>query len=349
MSIVVSLTAPKAPAVPAVEGLRPVNLRTDLAPLADLIELSFADTMDSGGRAAIRELRALSKIGTGLQVLAGMEDMRQGIAMGYVYIVGGRLIGNVSIYPAEEPRALGQSWAIANVAVHPDYRGRGIARELMRAALVSIRTRTRLGRPRAILQVDTANSIAQHLYLSLGFRAERAFTHWKRSSSHRLPPPFDMRAAGLYMTRRRPGEWRAEYALAALTRPAQDGGIGWMRPLHVDGFRPSWRRALSDLINMRTIERLVIRHPQNEHMLRGALWIESAFASSTTTLTLLIDPALSGMRLVDEAFINHAVRRFGDHSTIVIDHPMDDTAAGEIFSDYGFRAARKLLHMRWEG
>ena len=37
------------------QGLRPVNVRTDLAQLADLMEITFHDTMDESGRAAIRE------------------------------------------------------------------------------------------------------------------------------------------------------------------------------------------------------------------------------------------------------------------------------------------------------
>lgn len=43
--------------------IRPVNLRTDLPTLADLIELVFAPTMDESGRAAIREMRYMSRMG----------------------------------------------------------------------------------------------------------------------------------------------------------------------------------------------------------------------------------------------------------------------------------------------
>jgi hypothetical protein len=52
-----------------VNGLRPINLRTDLAPLADLIEIVFASSMDASGKSAIREMRYLSKIGAGLGFL----------------------------------------------------------------------------------------------------------------------------------------------------------------------------------------------------------------------------------------------------------------------------------------
>ena len=110
---VVSLSIPKQP-VPPKDGLRPVNLRTDLAPLADLIELAFADTMDNSGRAAVREMRYLSRMGPGLNVLAGVSDLTQGIGLGYVWIEDARLIGNVSIYPANWPSDAGDAWIIAN-------------------------------------------------------------------------------------------------------------------------------------------------------------------------------------------------------------------------------------------
>ncbi len=122
-------------------GLRPVNLRTDLAPLADLIELAFSESMDTGGRAAVREMRTLSRLGPGLSVVLGMNDLAQGVGLGYVWIEDGRLVGNTSVYPASVPT--GPTWIIANVAVHPDYRGRGIARELVTASLDMIRQRSR--------------------------------------------------------------------------------------------------------------------------------------------------------------------------------------------------------------
>ena len=118
-----------------IDGLRPVNLRTDLAQLADLIELVFADSMDQGGRAAVREMRYLSKVGIGISLIPGFNDLTQGINMGYVWIADGKLVGNVSIYPASRPNR--NTWIIANVGVHPDYQRRGIATGMMEASIDS--------------------------------------------------------------------------------------------------------------------------------------------------------------------------------------------------------------------
>lgn len=341
---VVSLSIPKQPDPPK-DGLRPVNLRTDLAPLADLIELAFADTMDNSGRAAVREMRYLSRMGPGLNVLAGVSDLTQGIGLGYVWIEDGRLIGNVSIYPANWPAAAGDAWIIANVAVHPDFRGRGIAHKLMLASLETIRRRSkRRDHPIAILQVENSNSVAQHLYERLGFTRERVWTHWRRSANARLPAPID-HAVG-YITRRRRGEWHAEYALAQCARPAKTGGIGWLRPTDPSFFRKPILVALNDLINLRSIERLVIRS-RDEQSLLAVMWIESAFAAATVQLTIMTDPAVQG--LYDEALINLATRRYTNRSALAIEHPADDTFTSALLQRYNFTPQRTLLHMRWEG
>ncbi|MDA8346892.1 MAG: ribosomal protein S18-alanine N-acetyltransferase [Thermaerobacter sp.] len=55
---------------------------------------------------------------------------------------------------------------ITNVAVHPDFRGRGVGRMLMQAAMDLARLS---GGIRVTLEVRISNTIAQSLYESLGF------------------------------------------------------------------------------------------------------------------------------------------------------------------------------------
>jgi ribosomal protein S18 acetylase RimI-like enzyme len=318
-------------------GLRPVNLKTDLAPLADLMELAFADSMDTGGRAAIREMRALSKLGGGLNLLSGVNDLVAGIGLGYVWAENGRLVGNVSIYPASLPSHLPKTWIIANVAVHPDWRGRGIARQLMQTSMDAVRARS----GDIILQVEERNDTAYHLYDSLGFTAEGTFNHWRRPSSARKPPAPDHPLA--YITRRSRGEWQAEYALAQRVRPAEQGGIGWLRPLDLYYFKKPLLAAISDALNLRSVERLIIRG-EDERDILASLWIESAFGASTTTLTMMVHPDYAP--LYSEALLNNVTRRF-EGSVLVTDHPIDDTVSNYLLSKYQFIVTRTLTHMRW--
>lgn len=324
-------------------GIRPVDLRRDLSALADLIELVFADSMDSSGRAALREMRTLSRMGPGLRVLVHLNEMAMGISLGYVWVEEGRLIGNVSVYPANWPQSFGQTYIIANVGVHPDYRGRGIARQLMEASMAMIASR---GGKRAILQVDDDNDRARPLYRQLGFVEERTFITWRRTASGHVPAALEA-AAGAFIRSRRRSEWRKEYALAEQVRPQSRGGLGWMRPLHPSVFKRNFWQRVGDFINLRSLERRVAlpadRGRDDEH-LAGSLWVQSMLGSPTR-LTLLVPPDQRGV--YDDLLLNWAVRRYG-RSMLLIEHPADEEITTAVIQRYNFRQQRAVVHMRWD-
>lgn len=321
-----------------INELRPINLKTDLVQLADLIELVFADSMDSSGRAALREMRSLSRFGPGLRLLSHMNDIASGVHQGYVWMVGNRLVGNVSVYPAKWPADLGSAWVIANVGVHPDFQRRGIARKLMHASLDMIAKR---GGTTAILQVDKGNDSAINLYRSLGFCEQRTWTRWKRTINARVSPT--ERYPEITIRRRRRNEWHDEMALALRIRSDRQGGLGWLRPLHRSQFRRSLRQTLSDWLNLQRMEYHVIRTNRNSRLL-GALWIEAGFVGSTR-LTLFIDPEFQG--LYDGALLWNALNHVG-RNTLVIEHPDDETATTDALKQFGFRNERTTIHMRWD-
>jgi ribosomal protein S18 acetylase RimI-like enzyme len=332
---VISLTRSENSSEP-INGVRPVNLRTDLAPLADLIELVFADSMDSGGRAAIREMRSLSQLGPGLHLLSRLNDLAMGVSMGFVWVDNMNIIGNVSVFPANYPTSLGNVWYIANVGVHPDHRGKGIAGRLMEASLQMIRER---GGAAAILQVAPEESPARRLYKNLGFVDERSWTTWRRTGSSRMPEP--AMHENVYIRHRRRNEWEDEFTLAKRLRPASKGGLGWLRPLHSKQFRPSIWKTIGNWLNLRGLERLVIRSAEDDRLL-ASMWIESALAGKTQ-LTLMVDPLFQG--IYDDALINLAVRRYG-HSAIVIENPNDEVVIANVLSRYNFMQQRQVVHMR---
>jgi len=316
--------------------LRPVNLRTDLAPLADLIELVFSDTMDPSGRAALREMRMMSRMGAGLNLLSKLNEMAVGISMGMVWIEGGQLVGNVSIYPAHLPKGGGEGWIIANVGVHPHFQRRGIARRLMVAALEVIRVQ---GGKLILLQVDEDNAAALDLYHGLGFVTERPFTTYKRLPSLRLPPL--EHEVSTYVRQRRRSEWRAEMDLAAGLRPNQRGGLGWLRPIAPSLFQPNLWRVISDLLNFRQQSRYVVTDEQGG--LAASLWIERAFGL-TTRLQLMTQPNQAD--LYADALLATAIRQFGAGS-LILEHPSDDASVQAVLSRFRFMPQRSVIHMRW--
>lgn len=328
---------PKAPAAIAQDGLRPVNMRTDLRPLADLIELVFADSMDSSGRSAIREMRYLSHMGYGLNLISRLNDLALGISLGFVFILDGQLVGNVSVYPAGYPKDMSETWILANVAVHPAYQRRGIAGQLVDASLKMIRQRN--GK-RVILQVNQDNIAALRLYERQGFLYERTWRHWRRSGFASEPV---CEGHEFHITRPGYSEWKSEYQLAQEARPNSSGGLGWLKPTHESSFRIGpWKR-LINLFSLNGIEKLVIRDQANWAIL-AVCWLESFMSFSDMRLRFFASPRLDYSPHAAALFCN-VLSRF-PRSAISIEHPCDDGIVNELLKRYQFKITRELWHMR---
>jgi predicted N-acetyltransferase YhbS len=332
----ISLRPIAAPAF-AQDGLRPVNLRTDLRPLADLIELVFADSMDSSGRSAIREMRYLSSLGYGLKLIARLNELALGISLGFVYVLDGKLVGNVSVYPASYPGGFGEIWILANVGVHPDYQRRGIAGELVRASLDMIRRR---GAARVILQVNYRNEAALRLYQRQGFIYERAWQVWRRSGFLRAPAPSGRE---LQITRLRQRDWQAEYALAQAARPNSRGGLGWLKPVHRGAFNQSLWGRLRGLFALSSVDKMIIRGNDSDSIL-ASCWVESALGLGNIRAWFFADPAIDYQPYA-QALLSKLVSRF-DRSTIVFEHPKDDAIVNDLLKTCQFTIKRDLWHMR---
>ncbi|MEP7288999.1 MAG: GNAT family N-acetyltransferase [Chloroflexota bacterium] len=321
------------------DGMRPVNLRTDLAGIADLIEVCFGATMDESGRAGVREMRMVSQSDSLSLLYNGMDRLMGGLDLGFVWVEKGIVIGNVSLSPANYPRSMGIGYLIANVAVHPNHRHHGIAQALMLAALDLIRQRHGTF---AILQVDASNEIAQHLYNRLAFRQERTFTRWIRSAhlrpATRLPEmPF--------MTLSEAREWPVELKLAELVRPNSAGGLGWLRPTHPDNFRGSIWQTFVDWMTARGEEHWIVRG-EDGTSIQAVLRVRMSFGGSDK-LELLVHPSQQGK--LEEPLLNAVLRRLeGRHRSVIMEHPADDPYATRVLEYYGFEPRFTLIHMRKE-
>ncbi|RME84973.1 MAG: GNAT family N-acetyltransferase [Caldilineae bacterium] len=225
-------------------GLRPIDLRRDLRPIANLIGEAFAGELDAGGRASLREMYMLARLGPLLYILLPTSGELGGFFRGFVWEEEGQIVGNVTMQQID---GLGYRWMIANVAVHPDFRGRGIARALMEATLARI---GELGGRWAMLQVRANNEIARSLYRHLGF--EELVTEIRlrcyslpRLPTTPLPPGWSLKPLG-------EDHWSsANYVLhRAVPEPAR-----WWHPTRHKEFRqggdPAFKRWLGQKMGWR--------------------------------------------------------------------------------------------------
>lgn len=314
-------------------GLRPVQLRRDLGEIANLIEFCFAPTLDSAGRAAIQEMRLLSRSGPLLWALTRLDRAGPNLLRGFVWLESGRLVGNVSL----SPTGYGSGWVIANVAVHPEFRRHGIARHLMHAALDWVRTNGKF----ATLQVEADNDAARALYDALGFREQRTFTRWRRASFFAQPGP----APSVPIRTLQPSQAEALYTLAQRARPNEAGGLGWLRPTRPEALRMTRFAGLMRLLSGRSVT--MWGAPSDDgRALSAALITETRMGISTALFDLLVDPAYQGAR--ESALIGHLIRAFaGSRQPLVTEHPAGDTHAEEQLRANYFRPERTLVHMIW--
>jgi len=156
------------------KNIRSFDLRRDLRAAADLIELCFADTLTDDGRRYLRNMHAAADLGSSAH-WAALASLRGSFPLsGYVWEVAGEIVGNISMIPfIHQGRRL---YLLANVVVHPNYRGHGIARAMTKTALEKLR---RMRVRDVWLQVREDNPAAVHLYTSMGFALHARRTTWK--------------------------------------------------------------------------------------------------------------------------------------------------------------------------
>ena len=207
-------------------GLRQIDLRKDLRAIADLIEEAFGEELDSSGRSALREMHTLSRLGPVLYLMVPTGGELGGFFRGFVWEVNGQVVGNITIQQVD---GYGQRWMIANVAVHKPFRGRGIGRSLMEAALDRIR---QLGGEWALLQVRRDNAVARGLYERLGFGDVVAETALR---SFTLPPAVAYSLpAGVQFRPLYDEHWRH---IQYLLRQSMPELARWWQPQRCGGYR----------------------------------------------------------------------------------------------------------------
>lgn len=207
--------------------IRKVNIRRDLLAIADLIELCFAKTLDDDGREYLRQLRWTARDMNYLFWLQGAAERIASPLYGLVWEENNQIVGNLSLIPLNRGGKL--VYLIANVAVHPDYRRRGIGRMLTQKALDYLRQH---GNDVAWLQVRDDNPVAYRLYQSLGFVERARRTTWMCSPGGYglLEPP-----AGVRVQRRNRQDWPLQLAWLRELYPPD---VKWNLPLSFSRLRP---------------------------------------------------------------------------------------------------------------
>ncbi len=315
-------------------GIRPFDIGRDLRSVAELISISFANELDDRGSAALREMRTMSYFGGLLGVLNRSTGEFNDLLNGFVWVEQGHVVGNITVQRADK---YATRWQIANVAVSPGFRGRGISRQLMEAALDHS---TRAGGLWAVLQVYESNQVARHLYESLGFSTVGATAEL---SAPRAPVVREQPAHPL-MGRFSASEWQALYELVNHQLGAQ---AQWWRSIRRADFQSTVEEQIGEwfwrIVGRGDVHRRAIR---NSSRFEAALVLDARRWRGEHTMQLWVRPEQYG--LYDRPLIDWALWRLQDYPRwpIRISINTEHRSAIEYLERSGFVLRRTLITMR---
>ncbi len=321
------------------EGLRPLKPSADLFGVAKLIEEAFAGELDRTGRAALREMRWIGRWGFLLFWLDFLNPEVNTYLNGFVWVEEGRIVGNTTI--SRQP-SNSRRWFISNVAVAKSYRGRGIARAMMDAALEFVRER----RGHIVsLQVKLDNIPAVRLYESMNFKTTAAMSFFRakevRPPAQQIDFPAEVTCRPHRLTI---ADARAAFNLARIAIPS---GIQQERPLQFHRFQLDGDVQVSNFIRLMAGfgARKYWMVETADKDLVATLNVEPGTWRREHRLNFVVHPDWQGR--LEKPLVNLAVRYLAKlpPRPVAFQHPADHQAGVQALVDAGFTIRRTHLWM----
>jgi ribosomal protein S18 acetylase RimI-like enzyme len=317
----------------------------DLGTIAHLIGSAFADEIDERGKAALREMRWMARLSPLVWWWAQADPSFRDTFGGFVWEEPhppGRtarhsmqIVGNVSLNRVPGHR---QRWIICNVVVHDLYRGRGIGRRLVEAAVTEARE---MGAEGVVLQVYRDNPVALGLYTGMGFVEASGETDLCLQA---VTSVAFLDAPGYRLRPWRPADGQAVHELARHVIPTTQQ---WIRPLRPEEYRPDSMIRLGQWISARFSGRRVYRLiALKDDRLVALMRVSAAFRRGDHRLSLLVHPNHAGR--VEATLISRALHMLAaiPPKPVRITVEKDDEAALKVLREYGFWEERTLLTLR---
>ena len=309
--------------------IRRIDPKKDLSRVADLVEEAFSLKNDPEGSSVVSQMRTLANF-YHTYPLAGTLASSQ---TGFVWDIGGLVVGNISLITFH--RGLKSIFLIANVAVAPEYRGRGIAKALTQHAL---RYTQQWGGSEIWLQVRSDNQIAIRMYQELDFHFTSALSQWAKPADLNLPGMPLRVGSGQFETRKRQqADWPQQKAWLEWAFPQE---TRWYQSLDMKFFSPwAWVNPLSwgQLLQIEHFSLL------ENGRLRGVL---SSQKTETKTDNLWLglpqDPDLNHLA---REILKQFLEKHWQGKRLFAEFPLG--MAEEAFASNGFTRLRDLNWMRY--
>ena len=309
--------------------IRKFDLARDGEVVANLIEEAFALKNDPDGQIVLIQMRENARR------LKQANWVRLTMpALGFVWEVDGRLVGNISVMPYTHNAH--RLHLIANVAVDPAFRGRGIGKALVAHAL---RYSRQVGVRQVWLQVKRDNLVAIRMYQQLGFREDHCLDVWKKSASARSSQTQHYRYPSLYEIRGREfGDWQSQKEWLRLNYPP---ATRWYSALEFGNLSPwAW---LNPLNWVKLIELSQYSLTVGEQLAAVLSFQRTVLRSDNLYIAA---PQTSAENEHVSVLLTHFLQENWTGKPLMAEYPTGRAVSG--FESSGFTLARTLLWMRVE-
>jgi ribosomal protein S18 acetylase RimI-like enzyme len=200
--------------------MRRLELPADLDEMLSLVMQAFKYPENPEWNLSLEEeqnmlsmLKTLKRVWPLLRLLGLVWPPARDLMLGYVWEEDSRVVASC----VTARRGASSQWEIGNVAVLPEYRRRGLARQLVVACIDLCKQR---GAQQILLDVIDGNVPAYALYRQLGF--EHFAGHYEMVLESGAPPDAAAVPDGYAIEPNRVSDWRPRYELARRVTPASE-------------------------------------------------------------------------------------------------------------------------------
>ncbi len=306
-------------------GVRSIHFRRDVPQITELLHLAFYDKQG-------RERPSSTAFDLPSLWMLNVDPMTNRLGNGLVWVENGRIIGNLTIvrYPKSG------RFLVVNVAVHPEWRRRGIARRLMDEVVAAARKE---GQTAVLLQVDRSNESAQQLYRRMNFSIIGQMISWRGEGVGLRRVPSSLQTPSPeYVRRLHAREWKDALALDRAHLPIE---MDWPEPMPHDLYKTGMWQWLFYAINGRSFEAWTMVAKTGELTGVSGIWGEWG---QPFRVRMRIHPSWRGK--VERPLFLKTVDRLSELTSrrIYWDHP-DDPIMNELLQAAKFKPRRTLTHM----
>jgi ribosomal protein S18 acetylase RimI-like enzyme len=327
-------------------SLRPFRLPGDFSLMAELLPAAFQypenpdwSLQTDEVEGMLRMVNSARRLWPLFSLMMKFSPSARDVLHGCVWEEDGQPVGMVNV----SRDGTTDDWHIANVAVLPRCRRRGIARALVEAAINLARKHQAEG---VLLDVIAGNTPAYDLYASLGFEHFSSAVILRHAaptavSQAMLPVP-----AGYTTTIGSSSAWRPYFELAQRITPAQ---VQRYRPVTEQQFRmPASLGFLLRLLNTLTGVRergLLVRTNTDQQVVAAIRLSAHTRGTEMNSSTLWLDPAHSVLAPYLVSSVLHLSRQWSPRSRIELTVPTWEPSLIEAATASDFAPAHESYSM----